>query len=125
MSDCKTVTHEGKVYEIGKDYLFKNAGNAWFYAALDDVISKTANPFKTKYQNFISIKEVPASKFLGAITPAPIELIDGNAYAFTYYRVTACIQGIYEESSDKFYVKGGWFMSKSCTNIRPMTVEKK
>jgi hypothetical protein len=54
--------------------------------------------------------------------PAPIELIDGNAYMFDYHMAAGCIQGIYEESSDKFHVKEGWYMSKVCTNIRPMKV---
>ena len=101
--------------------MFSNTGNAWFYAALDDVISKTVNPFKTKYQNFLSIKEVPASKNLGTITPAPIELVNGNAYMFDY----GCIGnrvGVYHKEADRFYFATAHVPVSACTNIRLMTV---
>jgi hypothetical protein len=124
-----TVTHEGNVYEIGKPYLFSDGGNYWHLLKLKRVVVGGPLPFEvwltaSKSTVFSLIKEVPASGYLGTITPAPIELIDGNAYMFDEkipYSNKDCI-GIYENHKHKFHLKNYSVFVESCTNIRPMTV---
>ena len=61
------------------------------------------------------------------VAPAPIELVDGNAYMFDEqepYSNKNCI-GIYEKHDHKFHLKNYTTLVKVCTNIRLMTVESK
>ena len=117
----KPVTEEykGNIYEIGQDYLFRNNGSSLTYSKLENIIFSDAYPFKTVNCNYKYIEEVPSSKHLGTITPAPIDLIDGNAYMFDYKCETSC--GIYD--GGRFYYKAGWTSAANCTNIRRMLVE--
>ena len=56
------------------------------------------------------------------ITPAPIKLIDGNAYMFDYGGMEN-VRGIYDAESERFYFTKGRHVSVSnCMLIRPMTV---
>jgi hypothetical protein len=121
MSEVKTVTHEGKVYQIGQDYLFRNNGSSLTYSKLENIIFSDAYPFKTVNCNFKYIEKVPSSKNLGTITPAPIELDNGNAYTFDY----GCIGnrvGVYHKETDRFYFAMAHVPVSACTNIRLMTV---
>ncbi len=123
MSEVKTVTHEGNVYEIGKDYLFSMNQLHWTYASLTDIDGGYAKVFCTQENEWRHIREIPASRTMGTITPAPIELIDGNAYTFDYRK--ASYIGLYEEQTYRFINVNGFTLSTHCTNIRRMTVEKK
>ena len=122
MSEIKTVTHEGQVYQIGKDYLFSMSQLHWTYASLTDIDGGYDKVFCTSQEEWLYIKEVPASENMGTITPAPIELIDGNAYMFDYDN-QGNISGVYDSESERFYFTKGRHVSVSnCMLIRPMTV---
>jgi hypothetical protein len=121
MSQIKTVTHEGQVYQIGKEYLFSMSGVTWFYDKLIDIDGGYPKPFCTKSKEWRYIKEVPASENMGTITPAPIELVDGAAYMFDINGFVAL--GFYREDRKSFFSCG----NKVCglaeaTDIRLMTV---
>jgi hypothetical protein len=117
-----TVTHEGNAYEIGKPYLFSMSGVTWSYDNLIDIDGGYSKPFCTKSKEWHYIKEVPTSENMGTITPAPIELIDGNAYMFDYKHVSYI--GLYDQPSFRFIQANGFTLSTHCTNIRPMTVSE-
>tara|TARA_R110000850_G_scaffold24625_6_gene71908 strand:- start:4452 stop:5036 length:585 start_codon:yes stop_codon:yes gene_type:complete len=117
-----TVTHEGNVYQIGQCYLFSMNQLHWTYASLTDIDGGYDKVFCTPEKEWLYIKEVPASENMGTITPAPIELIDGNAYMFDYDN-QGNISGVYDSESEKFYFTKGRHVSVSnCMLIRPMTV---
>ena len=122
-SNPGTVTHEGNVYEIGKDYLFSRDGINWTYDKFVGIDGGYSKPFCTLNMEWLYIKEVPASKNMGTITPAPIELIDGAAYMFN---INGTWVGFYREGRNCFFtqlVNGNKIASvNECTNIRPMTV---
>jgi hypothetical protein len=115
--------HEGNIYEFGQDYLFSNNRVHWTYGALTDLDGGCERVFCTADKEWLYIKEVPASKNMGTITTAPIELINGNAYMFDYKG--ASYIGIYTSPPHRFIQVDGWTLATYCTNIRPMTVEKK
>jgi hypothetical protein len=123
MSDCKTVTHEGKVYQIGKDYLFSLNELDWTYEKLTDIDGGYEKVFCTQSYEWRYIKEIPVSRTMGTITPAPIELIDGAAYMFDYKG--ASYIGIFTSPPHRFIQVDGWTLATYCTNIRLMTLEKK
>jgi hypothetical protein len=124
--EITTATHEGQVYQLGQGYLFSMSGITWAYDRLLDIDGGYSKPFCTQSKEWRHIKEVPASKNMGTITPAPIELIDGAAYMFDYgnFKIRDGI-GIYEQSSSRFIQLDGFTLSSYCTNIRLMTVESK
>jgi hypothetical protein len=71
MSEIKTVTHDGKVYQIGSVYEFSDEGKDW---ALDELLSVGEggfNPFEARQYEWKLIREV--NYFMGTITPAPPE----------------------------------------------------
>ena len=120
MDKVKAVTHEGKVYEIGKDYLFSLNELDWTYSKLTDIDGGHAKVFCTQENEWRHIKEIPASETIGTITPAPIELIDGDAYMFNYRGDEGI--GLYEEDESLFFMVGCSYNLENCTNIRHMTV---
>jgi hypothetical protein len=115
-----TEEYEGNVYQIGKPYLFSMSGVTWYYDNLIDIDGGYSKPFCTKSKEWLYIKEVPTSENMGTITPAPIDLIDGNAYMFDYKG--ASYIGIYASPPHRFIQVDGFTLSSYCTNIRPMTV---
>ena len=127
MSEIKTVTHEGKVYEFDQDYLFSNDKFNWTYGALVDLDGGQDKVFCTFDKQWLHIKEVPASENMGTITPAPIEYIDNAPYIFEVGGSQHL--GFYEKSQEAFFDRddGGDEVAKlsDCTNIRLMTVESK
>ena len=118
----KPVTEEykGNIYEIGQDYLFRNNGSSLTYSKLENIIFSDAYPFKTVNCNYKYIEEVPSSKHLGTITPAPVPLIHGKAYTFD--NKGASYIGIYASPPHRFINVDGFTLSSYCTNIRLMTV---
>ena len=125
MSDCKTVTHEGKVYQIGKDYLFSLNELDWAYAKLTDIDGGYEKVFCTQENEWRHIREIPASRTMGTITPVPIELIDGNAYMLDYRGNRKAIVGVYNQEEESFLTRRGTLRPWNAINIRLMTVEKK
>jgi hypothetical protein len=125
MSDCRTGTYEGNVYEIGKDYLFSLNELDWTYAKLTAFSGWCSKPFCTFDREWSYIKEIPASRTMGTITPAPIELVDGNAYMFDYHENRKAIVGVYSQGEESFLTCMGILRPWNVTNIRLMTVEKR
>jgi hypothetical protein len=123
MSEIKTVTHEGKVYQIGGVYEFSDEGEDW---AVDELLSvgvSSTYPFNARQYEWELIREVNCT--IGTITPAPIELVDGAAYTFDYNGRKVDQVGVYDEPSSRFYFPMGHTPTSACTNIRLMTVESK
>jgi hypothetical protein len=58
----------------------------------------------------------------GTITPAPRELINGNAYMFDYHKNRKPVIGVYSKSNETFLTVSDDHFAFNCTNIRPMTV---
>tara|TARA_R110000782_G_scaffold214008_1_gene301906 strand:- start:511 stop:894 length:384 start_codon:yes stop_codon:yes gene_type:complete len=123
MSDNNTVMHEGNVYEIGKHYLFGNSHQLHRLLKIDKF---SGFPFrvldKGQENGFTKIRLFDLDT--GTITPAPIYLIDGNAYMFDVRDNT--FLGFYRASRNSFFYEienGNKIAGASeCTNIRPMTV---
>jgi hypothetical protein len=123
MSEIKTVTYDGKVYQIDQDYLFSVRGTTWVYEKLTGIDDNYSKPFCTAFNEWRYIKEVPVSESMGTITPAPIELIDGNAYMFNI-KGTEVI-GLYDLQDGTLTGGRYCFYASAVSNIRLMTVESK
>jgi hypothetical protein len=116
-----TVTSHGKIYELDKEYLFGNDGINLVYGRLVSICAQSSYPFQSdsgKLYKYIGM--LSNCKDQGTITPAPIDLIDGNAYMFDYKG--ASYIGIYTSPPHRFIQVDGFTLSSYCTNIRPMTV---
>jgi hypothetical protein len=126
MSEIKAVTHEGKVYQIGKLYLFGDNKVDWEIGQLVKVHTRN-NPiylFENYCDCYKYIKEADFS-YVGTITPSPIELVDGAVYTFGYGNRLNAV-GVYDKCEKRFYhLRGMYFGFEGCTNIRLMTVESK
>jgi hypothetical protein len=121
MSEIKTVTYKGKVYQLGGVYEFSDKGRDW---ALDELLYLDEGkdlPFCTREYEWQLIRE--ASYSMGTITPAPIELIDGAAYMFDY--AGRQLIGLCNVSTEQFLTTESRILYSYCTNIRLMTVESK
>ena len=124
MSNNKTVTHEGLVYQIGKNYLF---GSRMRRLALTGIDSSSQFPFRVIEEDGVGNgypRIYPSDLNAGTITPAPIELDHGKAYTFD---VIGSVEdfglvGIYNKGINRIYNLNGWNDLKNCTNIRPMSV---
>ena len=120
----KTVVYEGNVYEIGKGYLF---GKSLILGNLTAIDSGPLFPFK-----FLDLEGIEngageihlVSVDAGTITPAPLFLINGNAYMFDYDGRKVGRVGVYDEPSSRFYFPIGHVLASACTNIREMTVKE-
>ena len=119
----ETVEYKGNVYEIGQNYLFSDCGEDWTYTKLKWVRPDNSFPFVNSSGVAYSLmKEVGASQDLGTITPAPIKMVDGNAYMFDYKDIhNRC--GVYNEYHSRFIHANGYTLVSYCTNIRRMLVE--
>jgi hypothetical protein len=131
MSEIKTVTHEGNVYEVGKRYVFTDSlplGEHFTVSRLNFIYVPNSDPsyvFDSEglpYRYAVSLSEVNLDA--GTITPAPIEFVNGAAYMFDY-RASKDVIGIYSVCTETISSIGDDFISKNCTNIRLMTVESK
>jgi hypothetical protein len=123
MSEIKTVTHDGKVYQLGKHYLFSDDGSNWTISSLKSISYASDFPFRSGF-SWRLIKEFESSD-VGTITPAPIELVDGAAYMFDFQGRKVDRIGIYHKEVNHFIFPIGHTHVTNCTNIRPMTVESK
>jgi hypothetical protein len=89
-----------------------------------------AGEYIAEYTNEKSVCFTDENGFLVAINrayakpiPAPIELIDGNAYMFDHSNFNLeDVVGLYEKNTNGFQYSGGYVILSPCTNIRPMTV---
>ena len=118
----KTVVHKGSVYEIGAHYLFSVYGTSWTYGILTDIDPTYKKPFCTNNHEWLYIKEIPSATN-GTIAPAPVELINGNAYMFDISGSFDLI-GTFECSTHGMWRSHGKISLSLCTNIREMTVKE-
>jgi hypothetical protein len=131
MSEIKTVTHDGQIYQIGGLYLVNDIGsgkgNLWSPIKLTSIDPQSGWPFKSSLgEGFAFIAVIRSPQTFGTITPAPIELVDGAAYMFDWTeRPMKNSVGVYDLNSQRFYFVSGHILSSYCTNIRLMTVESK
>ena len=126
MSEIKTGTHFGKVYQIDQEYLFSNDGTHLVYGRLKAICPKSSYPFEA-HDGFLCkyIGLIQDCKDQGTITPAPIELINGAAYMFDAKFIRNAV-GIYHKSSHKMYFTEGMCAEAEwLENVRLMTVESK
>ena len=121
MSEIKTVTHEGNVYQIGGIYEFSLTGSIWFLDTLLSIDSDLYRHFDAEGNGWKLIRE--AQSKIGTITPASIELVDGAAYTYGFEGVDMI--GIYNKSTGRFIRGDGFTCVSRCTNIRLMTVGSK
>jgi hypothetical protein len=123
MSEIKTVTYEGKVYQIGKLYAFSDDKGV---DPLIDRLSSISNLYNDDEGNgWKYIKAIAPSK-IGTITPAPIELVNGAAYMFNSHEDNLLDAiGVYSESHNTLTTFKNLCAVFDCTNIRLMTVESK
>jgi hypothetical protein len=127
MSEIKTVTHLGKVYQIDQEYLFSNDGTHLVYGRLKAICPKSSYPFEA-HDGFLCkyIGLIQDCKDQGTIIPAPIELVDGAAYMFDPHNTKLLdVIGLYEKNNNQFYFNGRHVVLAHCSNIRLMTVESK
>ena len=125
MSEIKTVTHNGQVYQIGGIYEFSDNGDSWDTDELVSISYVAAYPFKVVGCEWSLIRETESK--IGTITPAPIELVNGAAYMFDVRENT--FLGFYRERRKSFFyeiINGNKIAGASeATNIRLMTVGSK
>ncbi len=128
--EMKTVTHEGKVYQIGATYEFTDSdkGRHWELGVLNDYAndigacagfqSKADN--KVEWFKHIRLQQAP----IGTITEAPVVLVDGECYQFDYPNklVDSKHKGFYSKKEHRFVFNGGFVAAGSCVNIKPLTV---
>jgi hypothetical protein len=119
----ETVVYNGSIYEIGKPYLFGNAANRWEYGILIGIGPRFKNPFYTKFQQWPFIKEIHYTN-KGTITAVPLELVNGNAYMFSYHADIKPVVGIYNDATGQLITNQSIYLTKLCTNIREMTVKE-
>tara|TARA_R110000744_G_scaffold181939_1_gene301121 strand:+ start:406 stop:783 length:378 start_codon:yes stop_codon:yes gene_type:complete len=125
MSECKTVTYEGNVYQIGKAYAFSDEGKEWEYDILVGFNEGRLYPFIGEIDVWQLVRAIEPSR-LGTITPESIKLIDGGAYMFNPHNTKLLdVIGLYEENNNRFYFNGKHVDLAYCSLIRLMAIEKK
>jgi hypothetical protein len=123
------MADNGEVPAVGMSFLLKNknADKTWarpgFYPAKMKAIGdelfivENGATCNDKKESVGSILD-----YLFSPIPAPIELINGNAYMFDYEGKQTI--GLYYKLNDMFYMSDFSLSVKKCTNIRPMTVSE-
>mgnify|MGYP003669877225 CR=1 FL=1 len=124
MSEIKTVTYEGKVYQLNKDYFFGSYKKTLKLIRIDIASAYPFKVFENGSENGYAIIYLGSAEF-GTITLAPVELVDGAAYMFDYEGRKVDRIGIYLEHDNHFVFPIGSIHTTNCTNIRLMTVESK
>ena len=77
--ESKTIEYKGKVYEIGKYYLFGYTdGEEKEFTKLDAIFNEDIYPFKADGSEFDHIKELPSPDNFGTITDKPVGLVGGE-----------------------------------------------
>lgn len=116
----ETVTVDGMVYEIGKLYEFSDDGSNWFQ---DSLKCRYAAGDEFKFASLISYWAMCRECKLefGAITPAPVELVDGEVYHFELN--CDLWVGFYRKSRDSFFTQlaGG---NKICASSQAKQVSR-
>ena len=124
-----TAEYEGNIYEIGKFYLFGDkVGSHYFYAGLKDIDKTCELPFVAGGDNWRVCKDISINEH-GAITKAPIKLIDGEVYQFDYETGANVnlkeVRGMYDKDGSCVWIKGNNYSIDLCTNIVKLIPEVK
>jgi hypothetical protein len=109
----KTVEFEGKIYEVGKYYEFKDDGDEWYAGVLRGVKAERSYPFRSSMGDYDNCREMALQ--VGKITDAPINLIDSEYYKFTGGGFKTA--GFYNKANGKLCVGKYYFNPKDCTDI--------
>ena len=130
---AKTVTHDGKVYDIGGLYIgFSNqlirldgVSNGYFIG-----VDTSGNPYRDQWLISVDQSSVFPESKLGTITPAPADLVDGAIYQFDFQieaEYAAGLFGVYDKSgpSPSFTANVNTYEAKFCTNIVRLVPEAK
>ena len=125
-NDMKTVTHNGKEYQIGALYQFSNDNDNWFSDSLVGLNNMVGYPFEGTTTYFKYIREIE-NPVIGTIKDAPVELEDGCSYKFHHHSISGvfiCL-GTYNSTEDAF-LSGLVTLNRSdCTNIVKLVPEVK
>ena len=119
----KTVVYEENTYKIDAPYLFSVYGKRWIYGILRGIDTSYEKPFCTNGDEWLYIKEIPNATN-GTITPAPLFLINGNAYTFKYHASKKPIVGIYNDTTRQLITNQSIYSTNLCTDIREMAVKE-
>jgi hypothetical protein len=122
-----TQEYQGNVYDLEGIYLANDIGsgegNLWTTIRLNSINPKSTHPFRVSdREGWKYITVIRSPQTFGTITPAPIDLIDGNAYTFDYHKNRKPAIGVYSKSNETFLTVSDDHFAFNCTNIRPMTV---
>ena len=124
-SKPELVTVNGMQYEIGKDYEFRNEFyNEWTRDTLIGMVDCKFSiyVFTGKIRDWKMCQAMNPS-LLGKITPAPVELVDGAAYAFEY--MDGDMLGRYHKGSDRFIIGNSNVKRAKVKNITRLVPEVK
>ena len=122
----ETVEYKGKIYEVGKYYLFGDTkDDISCCIKLESINSTGYFPFGAIGLEWKYIKQMPSSDSFGTITDAPVELVDGSIYIFDGLTVKQTGVGFYNKENDIFTPTSGdkeGIPVEYCSNIRKMGV---
>ena len=114
----ETVVSNGMQLEVGKVYEFGDSGLIWFAGNLCGIYN---GKFKTDLDSFNYIRKCEAG--LGTITPAPVDLVDGAAYAFEYQDED--MLGRYHKWSNRFVIGNSNIKANKVKGITRLVPEVK
>jgi hypothetical protein len=100
----KTITHKGKVYQIGGMYEFSDSGSSWHIEMLYNICDQDFFETYCEHINDSSSwkKCRSVSGELGTIEDAPLELEDGEWYVFNVEFNPFAFVGYYSEKRNSF-----------------------
>jgi hypothetical protein len=121
----KTVMDNGKLYQIGCFYEFKDSINEfWEVGVLCDYEN---GRFKSKCGNKLEWYNsiMRCTGIMGTVVDAPVKLENGKAYQF-FDRCNKQLFGIYNSESNILTVEQGrWFDIEAISDIKPLILEGK
>ncbi|MDB4306036.1 hypothetical protein N9980_00555 [bacterium] len=114
---------DGNQYQKGKRYLFSDNGSCWDIRILRCVVKDYGHQFFTNTKSaayrYCKVDDTEA----GTITYAPVELVGGCAYQFTWIGSTTC--GIYNQETECFEALTDSLSVSACRDITPLAPEIK
>lgn len=120
----KTVTHNGKEYQIGALYEFSDSGTNWSQGFLECIQDdKTYQFLKKGGVPWKRIREIQ-NPVIGTIKDAHVVLSAENAYEFDHPTVGSAV-GYYHYEKECFDCAGVYFKVGECTRIVKLVPEVK
>ena len=119
----KTAVYQADIYDIGAVYEFSIKGIFWVIGSLASIECEEVCFFKDERGGeWPLIRESQST--IGTITPAPLELIHGNAYTFSHPTYQKPVVGIYNVGTERFIASNLATLARTCTGIREMIVKE-